>query len=528
MTVENLTELRTEERARLEVEASLAQSDARFSALFLASVDGIVITNTDGDVEAINPAACELFGYHPGEVPGQNVRILVPPGHRERHSEYIHAYLNGTASEMFDTGRDVTAQRKDGTLVPIRITVSRLLVDGEVLFAAFVRDRTVERQLEEQLRQSNKLEAIGTLASGIAHDFNNLLMGIGGCVQIAIHRLDASHSAQAVLQDVLVGVNNGSAIARQLLAFGRPETGGNLVSDAGARISDQVRMLERLLGDNICIAVDLQAEQASVEIDPGQLDQIVMNLAVNARDAMPAGGKVTIACRNETVGPKSERALVAGRYLVLSVTDQGEGMDAVVRSRALEPFYTTKSAGTGLGLSTVYGIASHAGGCVRIQSVVGEGTTVEVLLPVAAAPVTQPKPVAARRPTGSRNRVILLVEDDPRVRMTARYFLDRQGYRVLEACSLAEARTYAAGFGDRIDLLLTDIMLPDGQGTDIIDELRRSRPGIVVLLMSAHKTELSQEIASSLPRILVKPFDETTLADRIAEVFAKAEELDFG
>jgi PAS domain S-box-containing protein len=508
LVVENLSELVSERDARKVVEASRAQSEARFSALFHGSPVGLVLTTTDGLIVAFNTEAGRLLGYTEPDAIAAGLGRLFP-----RHGSHQDA-PNGLP--LLDAGPTlVRGQHRDGRLVPLRAAVVSLTSMGETLHGLFLEDRRQEQQLEEQARQAQKLEAIGTLARGIAHDFNNLLMGVGGCVQMVLDSLDERHEARAMLLDVLGGVNNGAQIARQLLTFGRNSTTTPQVFDVAEILTVQASILNRLLGDSVQVALVNDAETTHVEMDPGLLDQILLNLAVNARDAMPEGGRVLFRTHN----PPAMKG--SGDLLAISVRDNGTGMTAAVRDRAFEPFYTTKvgTNGSGLGLSTVYGIVSQAGGSVRLQSVVGRGTEVEVLLPaVDAPPMSKPARRVLPAPKPGTGGVVLVVEDEPRVRLTTRYFLTRLGYRVLEACDLGEARECLTRFEGTIDVMLCDIALPDGRGPELLEAVADRDAGTAAIFMSAHHAGSGSAGGGRLPfPVLTKPFTESALREHLEE-----------
>jgi PAS domain S-box-containing protein len=387
-----------------------------------------------------------------------------------------------------------------------------------------VQDITDRRQLEEQLRQSQKLEAIGRLAGGVAHDLNNALTAIGGYAELALAEMTADHSARLDVEEIRRAAERAASVTRQLLAFSRKQLLEPRVFDVNETIASLGRMLERLLGENVELRTDIGAGVPPIVADPGQFAQAIINLAVNARDAMPSGGQLTISSSVEDLDDafaKAHSPMPAGRYVVVAVSDTGLGMAVETQARIFEPFFTTKGPGkgTGLGLSTVHGIVTGSGGSIEVYSEVGSGTAFKMYFPRseedgAVAAVKDTSVVA--RATG---QTILLVEDAPGVRELTGRLLEQLGYHVLSAASAEEAVAIFDRSG-RIDVLLTDVIMPGASGPDLTARLVKTRPGLKVIYMSGYTEEAIVHRGVLQPGItfLHKPFTLTTLGQKLRNV----------
>jgi PAS domain S-box-containing protein len=385
-----------------------------------------------------------------------------------------------------------------------------------------VQDVTARVRLEEQLRQAQKMEAVGALAGGIAHDFNNLLTIILGLGGVALESVAPGDPVRADLQEIVATAKRAEALTRQILAFARRQFTRPVDLDLNATIAGATKMIERLIGEHIAVRLDLAPDLPRVVADPRQLEQVLVNLAVNARDAMPDGGTLEVSTRRLA---RAEGDPAGGQRVRLVVKDSGVGMDEPTRARAFDPFFTTKEPGhgTGLGLAVVHGIVEQCDGTVRLESAPGRGTSVVVELPAATArsrraSVLTPDPrQAVPRAAGT----VLLVEDEPAVRAVAVRVLERAGYRVVAAAGGEEALRRAAG-EEAIDLVLTDVVMPGMSGVTVAERLRAERPGVRVLFMSGYSSDLPEALASTGGSLLQKPFTPATLLDRVAEAIAEA------
>ncbi len=496
--------------------AERRQSAERYRMVVEQASDGIAIYDQQGQIVEMNPRMLEMLGYARERFLDLNIRDLIPGEDLINHPipfEHLHP---GTAFQ-----KERRLIRGDGSLLQVEIGTS-CLEDGRVL--AIARDVTERKRLEAELRQSQKLEAVGRLAGGVAHDFNNLLTVILGHSDLALSNLDPNDRRRRDIEDIREAGARAALLTSQMLAFSRKQVLQPKVLSVGNAVANLTKMLGRLITSNIEIVTRHAADTWHVKVDPGQLDQVILNLALNARDAMPLGGRVVIETRNRRI----ERGQIdphsgapAGDYVVLSVSDTGTGMDAETRSHLFEPFFTTKmpGKGTGLGLSTVYGVVRQSGGYISVVSELGRGTTVEVQLPCALDAGDTAKPQAESGPLPVGHEVILLAEDEERVRSLASTVLAQQGYKVIEACDGQQALEMAERCAGEIHLLFSDIMMPRMSGLELAERLRHSRPATKVLLMSGYTGDVVGQAGPLDPSIplLQKPFTARTLAAKVRE-----------
>lgn len=480
----------TEQRA---IEDALSAREAKLRSILETAPEAIVTIDERGTVEAFSTSAESLFGWKAEEIVGQNVSVLMPEPYRSGHDAYVRRYLNTGEARIIGIGRVVEGQRKDGTVFPMELAVGEVASKGARVFTGFVRDLTARQRMELELRQAQKMEAVGQLTGGIAHDFNNLLTVVAGNLEMLEPRLEADETARTLLHEAQEAVELGAQLTDRLLSFGRRQSLHPQTVELGPIISESMTLLQRTLGEPIEVRAKLSSRLRPVLIDPGQLQNAIINLAVNARDAMPDGGILSIEAENVQIDPdfvEMHPEARLGNYVMISVSDTGIGMTPEVRSRALEPFFTTKGvgAGTGLGLSMVYGFIRQSGGHIQIYSEPDQGTTVRLYLPWAeAAGATTGK--AAEDSPGNypgRGERILLVEDEPRVRRVTMARLRDLGYQVLEAPS-GPAALKLLDEVDGIDLLFTDMVMPEGMnGLELAHAVRARHPDLPVLLSSGY------------------------------------------
>ncbi|MCM3878093.1 MAG: PAS domain S-box protein [Thermoanaerobaculia bacterium] len=508
---------------RKRAEDSLRRGEKRWRALMENAGDAILIMSPDGTVVEVNRAAERLFGRAQEGLIGRQFLEFLPAEERAAIRQHFGQMLAGGPAR--DENRH--ALRPDGQKVPIEVSASPVEIGGDQFVITIIRDVSERQQLEEQLRLSQKMEAVGQLAGGVAHDFNNLLTAILGYAEMLASRPALESGAREEIGEIQSAAGRAAGLTRQLLAFSRKQVLEPVVLRANDLVADLEKLLRRVIGEDVDLVTRLDPSVGNVRADRGQLEQVIMNLVVNARDAMPRGGKLTIETANADLdeGYAQRHASVRpGRYVMVAVSDTGTGMDEATAERIFEPFFTTKEKGkgTGLGLSTVYGIVKQSGGNIWVYSEPGKGTTFKVYLPrvedVAAEGVARPAdPLPARG-----NETILLVEDEGSVRTLARRILEKHGYRVLEAPNGIEAEKLAAESPEKIDVLLTDLVMPDMAGTELASRLQGRHPTIRVLFMSGYTDDavVRNGMLGRGRAFLQKPFTPAMLLRRVRDVLA--------
>jgi PAS domain S-box-containing protein len=502
----------------------------RIAAVVESSSDAISSCTLDGKILSWNQGAERLYGYTASEVIGK-----LPPSIRGEGE--LASLLARVAEGERLQEVDAVRRRKDGTTVVVSLTVSPMrAADGAVIGAAIISRDVSERRraekaesslrmAEEQLRQAQKLEALGQLAGGVAHDFNNLLSVMLGYTSILMDDLPKTDPAHADVHEIHEAGVRATELTRQLLAFSRRQLLSPRVIDVDVVIARVERMLRRTLGEDIQLLLTRTGERLTVNADPGQLEQVLLNLALNARDAMPGGGRLTVETSHVdlTEEEASRMGLAPGTFVSITVTDNGVGMDEATRERIFEPFFTTKELGkgTGLGLSTVFGIVKQSDGHVLVRSTPREGTSFQLLLPATDAPaegVSAPPP-ASEQPART-DETVLLVEDEDQVRALARNILRRAGYKVLEAANGGEALLIAEQHDGPLDVMITDVVMPRMGGHRLALRLQELRPTMKVLYMSGYTddTMLQHGIKLGELAFLAKPFTPMSLTRKLREV----------
>jgi PAS domain S-box-containing protein len=482
-----------------------------------SSEDAIIGKDLQGRITAWNRGAERIYGYTSEEMIGKNISLLAPNDRPDEIPHILEKIRRGESVEHFDSVRVA----KDGGRLDVSISVSPIReAGGRVIGAsAIARDITAQKRAEEHLRQAQKMEAIGRLAGGMAHDFNNILGIITACTELLRARLDAKSDLAQYVTNTRKAVDRGAALTRQLLAFSRKNVVQPQVLDLNERLREVSKLLRPLMGEDVEIVISPRTEAAIVEADPGQLDQIVLNLAVNARDAMTHGGKFileTSTLKTDEVLSQMRSPITAGKYVQLTVSDTGSGMDAATVSRIFEPFFTTKEVGkgTGLGLAMVYGIVQQAGGQIWVYSEPGRGTTFKIYLPSAEHKLGMETKAESEVVTPRREGVtVLLVEDDELMRSLTRQLLEEHGYQILEAKDGQSALAIASSHPARIDLLLTDVVMRGVSGPELVARLNGSRPDMKTVYMSGYTGELigRDDIATKGIPLLEKPFTRAGL-----------------
>jgi len=512
-----------ERRGRRRAEAALRESEASYATLVEHAPLGVYRSNTSGRFLSVNSALVRMLGYGSvAEVMAVDMSrdLYVDPAQREA------LLARDTYSDREYDEVEANWKRKDGQPITVQLSVRAIRNSAREVefYEAFVRDVTEQRQLEAQLVQAQKLEAVGRLAGGVAHDFNNLLTVILSYSSLLLEDAELPKDARESLDEIRKAADGAAGLTRQLLAFSRQQVMKPQVLDVNAVVTSTEKLLNRLIGEDVKLVTALASDLGAARLDPGQVGQIIMNLAVNARDAMPAGGRLTL----ETANVEMDLAYVRGhpvaqpgRYVMLAVSDTGIGMDESTKERIFEPFFTTKEPGkgTGLGLATVYGIVKQSGGFIWVYSEPGRGTSFKIYFPrVEEAPGRPDAAEPGETPRGTET--ILVVEDVTAVRGVAREMLERSGYRVLEAANGDAALRLAARHNGPIDLLLTDVVMPGISGRQLAAQLVELRPRLRVLYMSGYTDDAIVNHGMLEPGIhyLQKPFTRDGLARKVHDV----------
>lgn len=528
-------ELEESARKHQQAEEALEESKERFRQIYDEAPIGFHELNSTGNIVQVNRTELEILGYTAEEMLGQPVWKFVVE--EEITRKVLMAKIAGDVS--FHETFERTYRRKDGTTLPVLVR-DRVIRDkgGQILgIRSTFEDITERRQSEEalskseeQLRQWQKVEAIGKLAGGVAHDFNNLLMTIKGYSEILLGKFDPGDPRHEEVEEILMAAERATSLTRQLLAFGRRQVLHPQVLDLNGIVTNMNKMLRRLIGEDIQLLTILDQELWSVKVDPGQIEQVIMNLAVNARDAMPRGGKLTIETTNVVLDKNYARQYVSvkpGPYVMMTVSDNGCGMDKETQSHLFEPFFTTKEKGkgTGLGLSTVYGIVKQSGGNIWVYSEPGQGTSFKIYLPKAAEagkkkyrPIDPPR-ISQRKGT----ETILLVEDEKAVRTMIRKTLQSNGYTVLEAHHGQEALHICDQYSGPIHLMVTDVVMPQMSGKELAEKLTPKRPEMKVLYMSGYPDNsiVQHGVLEQGTQFLQKPFTFNALEAKVRKILDK-------
>jgi PAS domain S-box-containing protein len=515
---------------RERVERVLRESAASLRAVVDTAVDGVILIDAHGLIIKFNPACEKLFKYQSSEVTGRNVRMLMPAPYQAEHDGYIRNFIATGERKIIGIGREVVGQRKDGSTFPMDLSVGEAKQDGESIFVGIIHDLSDRKRTEAQLIQAQKMEAVGQLSGGIAHDFNNLLTVIVGNAEHLSEQLAPRPDLQRLADDICSAGERGAELTQRLLSFSRKQTLRPVETECNKLLDSMQKLLRRAMREDVEIRTDFDSELRAAFADPAQLESAVLNLALNAQDAMPAGGRLTISTANASLDYLDHNAhpeVRIGEYVVIAVTDNGEGMSKTILDRVFEPFFTTKEfgKGSGLGLSMVYGFAKQSNGNVSIYSEPGLGTTVRLYLPAVlekAKEASLPLLPAATETSQRGAETVFIVEDDPFVRSYAVMSLQSLGYQVTAAVDGNDALR-KLGTDIPVDLLFTDIVMPGGiNGWELADMARRARPNLRVLLTSGYALETltAQGHLRDGSFILTKPYRKAELARRLREALA--------
>jgi PAS domain S-box-containing protein len=512
-------------------EQTSRESEARYRGLLEAAPDAMVVVDQAGDIVLLNLQAEKQFGYQRDELVGQPVTNIIPEGFAERLiADDLRSAAEALAQQI-GTGIELIAVRKDGTEFPIEIMLSPLESADEILVTAAIRDISRRQAAENQLLQAQKLESLGRLAGGIAHDFNNMLFVIQGNAELLTDDLGPthqgpldSHNLLPVVRAITDAAGRAAALTAQLLAFSRQQVVTLEVLDINAAVKTIEPMLNQLIGENVRLVLKLDSRAGNIRADVGQIDQILVNLIVNARDAMPNGGTVKVETGSVAFDEPfalGHDAVKAGLYVVLAVTDSGVGMDREARDHIFEPFFTTKEVGkgTGLGLATTHGIVHQAGGHITVYSEIGHGSVFKLYFPCADAPAEErhatPSPVVPGVGT------VLVVEDETMVREMTTRVLERAGYEVVAVQDGGAALT-AADLRQPFDVLVTDVVMPNMSGIELAVRMMAEHPRMGVVLLSGYTAEALdlEPVMAAGALFASKPISSTLLLQTVLQAVA--------
>ena len=505
----------------------LNKSDQMVLALLESASQAIISIDSTGKIVLANTRTEQIFGYPRPELLGQTVELLLPQAKREAHTRDRVNYFAHPHVRPMGIGMELSGRRKDGTEFPVEVSLSYVELDDGVFAIAFVSDISQRKLLEEQLQHAQKMEAVGRLAGGVAHDFNNMLTVIAGYNRMLLDELSSVDPLRSYVEEALTAADRAAELTNQLLAFSRRQITQPRVVNVNHVISQAEKMLRRLIGEDIKLVSKLIPDAGNIRVDPGHLEQALLNLAVNSRDAMPLGGRLTLETANVALDEaytRSHLGVKPGEFVMIAVTDNGTGMDAATRRHIFEPFFTTKEKGkgTGLGLATVYGIVQQAGGDIWVYSELGQGTTFKLYFPrvkesAAELASTPSQPLVQARET------VLVVEDEQAVRELTVKMLKRLGYTILTAASGAEALEVSRKHAGLISVMLTDVVMPGMSGRQLADALRPERPDMKVLFLSGYTddTIVQHGVLDEEVHFLSKPFSHDVLSKKLREVLEK-------
>jgi PAS domain S-box-containing protein len=508
-----------------------AEGEAKFRALMESASQAIIAVNARGRIEVVNNKAEELFDYSREEMIGQPLEILLPERAREAHVAHRTNYFGAPHPRPMGIGMQLAGRKRDGTEFPVEISLNYVEFGGRSLGISFITDISERLRLEGQLRQSQKMEAIGQLAGGVAHDFNNLLTIIQGYSSMSLDGLGPDNPLREPIEEIEKAALSAAALTRQLLAFSRRQMVQPRIMNLNTVIRQVEKMLRRVIGEDVDLVLGTADDLDEIYGDPGSIEQILMNLAVNARDAMPNGGQLILETANLCLDKEYAGAHLAvkmGPHAMLAVTDTGTGMTEDVRSHIFEPFFTTKpqGQGTGLGLATVYGIVQQMEGTIWVYSELGKGTTFKILFPAAPADAVESSRNGETTVDTRGVERVLLVEDEAAVRKFVRTMLEKQGYTVVDAMDPEDALRMVRDRAEAFDLLLTDVIMPRMNGPELAAQVQTVRPGLPVLYMSGY-TDRAIRLQDRLggdAHFIQKPFTPAALGQKLRTLLRGEEE----
>jgi len=504
---------------------SLFKSEDMVLALLESASQGIISIDCLGKIVLANRRAEDMFGYSREELLGARIELLLPESKRSTHTRQREDYFARPRTRPMGIGMDLSGRRKDGTEFPLEVSLSTVESEDGTFGIAFVSDISQRKLLEEQLIHAQKMEAVGRLAGGVAHDFNNMLTVISGYNRMLLDDLSPLDPLRGNAEEILKAADRAAALTNQLLAFSRRQIIRPRVLNPNSVLSNTQRMLQRLIGEDIQLVLNLSKDTGNMRADPQHIEQAIVNLAVNARDAMPSGGRITIETANAHLDENYTRTHLGmhpGDFVMIAMSDTGHGMDSETRRHIFEPFFTTKERGkgTGLGLATVYGMVKQSGGDIWVYSELGKGTTFKLYFPRVSDPVSESADGDANQPKALGSETVLVVEDEKAVRDLTVKMMRQLGYNVLAAANGEEAIEIGRSHTGHIALLLTDVVMPNMSGRQVADLLLASRPGIRVLYLSGYteNTVVHHGVLEEGVSFLPKPFSREALGKKVREI----------
>ena len=497
-------------------------------ALLESAAQAILGVGPNGQIVLANRRVEEMFGYTRDELLGAPVEILLPESKRQGHVAERDRYFKRPRARPMGIGMDLTARRKDGREFPVEVSLSHVSTHQGKFAIAFVSDISQRKQLEEQLVHALKMESVGRLAGGVAHDFNNMLTVISGYNRMILDELSPLDPLRGSAEEILKAADRAAALTNQLLAFSRRQVMRPEVLNVNEVLANVQKMLHRLIGEQVELVLNVGRALDSIRADPNHIEQAVINLAINARDAMPNGGRITIETANVHLDEgytRTHLGVVPGDFVMIAVSDTGHGMDAETRRHIFEPFFTTKERGkgTGLGLATVYGMVKQSGGDIWVYSEIGKGSTFKLYFPTVTSPALESSGDGTLQSTVRGTETVLVVEDENAVRELTVKMLRQLGYTVLTAASGAEAIEICQNPDSTISLLVTDVIMPSMSGRQLADRLLAMRPEIKVLYLSGYTEDTVSDhgVLEEGVNFLPKPFAREVLGRKIREILAR-------
>lgn len=521
------------ERSR--TQESLQVSEMRFRSAFYGAVPGMALTSADGRFLRVNRSLCDMFGYSVAELLGMSFPTIVHPDDLQSSQRLLETLVAGGQPAQMEKR---FVHKRGGTVWTYwSVSLLRDQHGGPLYFLSQILDISERKRTEDALRQSEellhkaqKMEAVGRLAGGVAHDFNNILTVIGGYATMLSQKLEGNPTLRREVDEIQSSAERAATLTRQLLALSRKQLLDPKVINLNKVVAGIEKMLRRLIGEDVELRIQLDEKIGLVKVDPGQIEQVIMNLAINARDAMPSGGKLTIETASmvqDRPSQLSEGGIPSGHYTALIVTDTGIGMSEEVRSHIFEPFFTTKdhNKGTGLGLATCHGIIKQSGGYIHVYTEPGHGTAFKVYLPAVSGTADDDRPPAKADIVQTGSETVLLVEDEDRVREFAVRLLRDAGYAVLEARNGTDAlRVLHEQVSRTIDIMVTDVIMPQMGGKELADQLKQLRPGTRILFVSGYTGDAldNSGVLQTGAAFLEKPFSAARLTQKIREVLGNS------